>query len=143
MASGSPVILKRCCTQKQKRPLDGPIYSERAGGLFGLAMQDVERLFIDGFAQCLAGFEMRYAFFWNLHAFTRTWVAANTGRAAVDGETAKTTDLNAMAFDQGFAHGVQDRFDGEFGVTVRQLLETGGQSFNEVGTGHVRESELG
>jgi hypothetical protein len=26
---------------------------------------------------------------------------------------------------------------------VRQLLETGGQSFNEVGTGHVRESELG
>jgi hypothetical protein len=47
-----------------------------------------------------------------------------------------------MAFDQSFAHGVQDRFDGEFGVTVRQLLKASGQSFYKVRAGHLRESEM-
>jgi hypothetical protein len=108
----------------------------------GLAVKDVQGLFVNGFAQCFARLEMWHPFFRNLHTFTGARIAANTGRAAVDGEAAKTTDLNAMAFDQGFAHGVQDRFDGEFGVTVRQLLKASGQSFNEVGTGHVRLEEF-
>jgi hypothetical protein len=119
--------------------LEGPIYSGCAEGLVSLAVQDVQGLFVDCLTQSLARLEVGHAFFWNLHTFTRARIAAYAGRAAVYGETAKTTDLNAMAFDQGFAHGVQDRFDGEFGVTVRQLLKASGQSFYKVGTGHVRE----
>jgi hypothetical protein len=44
-----------------------------------------------------------------------------------------------MAFDQGFAHGVQHRFDGKFSVTVSQLLKARSQSFNEVGAGHLEK----
>jgi len=102
----------------------------------------MSRDFLSTASQCLARFEMRDALFWDLHAFTRTRVAAHTGRAAVDGETAKTSDLNPMAFDQGFAHGIQHRFDSKFSVTVGQLLKSGGQSFYEVGAGHVKAGDL-
>jgi hypothetical protein len=110
--------------------------------LFGFAVQHVQGLLVNRFTQGFARLEMRDTFFRDLHTFTRARIAANTRRAAIDGEAAKTTDLDAMAFDQGFAHGVQDRFDGEFGVTVRQLLKASSQGFNEVGAGHVRESEM-
>jgi hypothetical protein len=60
------------------------------------------------------------------------------GRPSIDGETAESANFDAMAFDQSFAHGVQHRFDSEFGVTVSQLLKASSQGFNEVGSSHVK-----
>ena len=37
-----------------------------------------------------------------------------------------------MTFDQGVTHGVQNRLDGELGITMGQLHKAVGQSFNKV-----------
>ena len=37
---------------------------------------------------------------------------------------------------QGFADGVEQCLDGEFGIAVRELAEAGGKLFNEIGSGH-------
>ena len=79
---------------------------------------------------------MGHPFFWNLNALARARVAAHTGRAAVDGEAAKATNLNAVAFDQGVAHGVKHRFDGQFGITVGQLRKACSEFFNQIGACH-------
>jgi len=89
-----------------------------------------------GFSQCFARFKVGYALFRNLHTFTRSGVASYAGRAAVDGETSKSANLNAMAFEQGIAHGVKHRFDGKFCVAVGQLLKAGRQGLNKIGAGH-------
>jgi hypothetical protein len=93
---------------------------------------------VNSLAQSFARFEMGHAFFWNLHAFARSGVAPKAGWPAIDGETAESANFDAMAFDQSFAHGVQHRFDSEFGVTVSQLLKASSQGFNEVGSSHVK-----
>jgi hypothetical protein len=98
---------------------------------------------VNRLAQCFAGFEVRYPFFRDLNAFAGTWVAPDAWRTAVDGEAAKTANFDPMAFDQGMAHGVEDCFDGELGVSVRELRKAGGQFVNEIRAGHEAGAEEG
>jgi hypothetical protein len=71
-------------------------------------------------------------FFRDLNAFTRSGVTTHAGGASVDGEAAKTTDLNTVTFHQCITHGIEHRFDGQFGVTVRQLRKAAGEFFNQI-----------
>jgi hypothetical protein len=66
-----------------------------------------------------------------------TRIAAHARRAPVDREAAEAADLDAVAPHQCVAHGVEDGLDGVLGVAVGELAETGGQFFDEVGSGHV------
>ena len=94
------------------------------------------RSLVHGFAKCLAWLEMRHALFRNGHRLATARIAAHAGWAVVHRKTAKAPDLDAVPSHQGFAHGIQNGFDGEFGIAVRQLTKAGGQFFNEVGAGH-------
>ena len=89
-----------------------------------------------GFAQGFAGFEMGDPFFGDGHALAAARIAAHAGRAAIDREASKTTNLYAVTTDQGVIHRVQNRFDSKFGVTVGQLREPVSQFFHEIGSGH-------
>ena len=89
-----------------------------------------------GFAQGFTGFEMRYALGWNGHGGAAARIAAHAWSAVVDGKTAKATDFNAIAAHECIADGVQQGFDGVFGVAVRELAEAGGKLFDEIGSGH-------
>ena len=91
---------------------------------------------INRFAQGFACFEMGNALFRDRHAFAGARVASHARRAPVDGETAESPDLDAMAPHQRLAHRVKDRLDGVLGVAMRELAETGGQFFDEIGAGH-------
>jgi hypothetical protein len=87
---------------------------------------------INGLAQGFAGFEMRHTLFRNGHAFAGARVATHTGRPVIDREAAKAAYLYPVTAHQGIAHGVKNRLDGVFGVSVGQLAETVGQFFNKV-----------
>jgi hypothetical protein len=50
----------------------------------------------------------------------------------IDREAAKAAYLYPVTAHQGIAHGVKNRLDGVFGVSVGQLAETVGQFFNKV-----------
>jgi hypothetical protein len=84
-----------------------------------------------------------HPFFGDLNALARAGVAPDAWRTAVDSEAAKTANFDPMAFDQGMAHGVEDRFDGELGVTVCELRKAGGQFVNEIRAGHEAGAEEG
>ena len=85
---------------------------------------------VHGFAQGLAGFEMRHPLFGDVDRFTAAGIAANARRAAGHGEAAKATDLDALAMHQGIAHGILDGFDGVLGIALCELGKTCGQLFN-------------
>ena len=53
-----------------------------------------------------------------------------------DGETAKAPDLNSVAINHGFAHGVQYGLDGNLGVFMGKLSELSGQRFYQIASGH-------
>ena len=72
---------------------------------------------------------MRNPFFRNGYALSRPRVAPHAGRAPVDGKTAKTPDFNSVATHQRVTHGVKKGLDGEFGIAVCQLAESGCQFF--------------
>jgi hypothetical protein len=98
---------------------------------------------VDRFTQCFAWFEVRNPFFRDLNALTRAGVTAYAGGAAVDGEAAKTTNFDPVSFDQRMAHGIEDRFDGELGVSACELRKASGQFVNEVRAGHETGLEKG
>ena len=91
---------------------------------------------VDGLAQGLAGLEMRYALFWDLHRLAAARVAAQPWRSVTHREAAKAADLDAMSAHQGVAHGVQNGFDGGLGVALGQMIKECGQFFEKIGSGH-------
>ena len=107
---------------------------------FGLRFQ-LSGALVNGLTQGFAGFEVGNPLFGDGNALATAWIAAHTGRAAVDGETAKTTYLNAVASDQGIVHGIQNRLDGKFGIAMRQLLKPVRQFFHKIRSGHEMQFE--
>ena len=75
---------------------------------------------------------MGYALGRDGYGLAAAGVAPHAWGAVVDGETAKTPDLDAMPTHQGIAHGVQNGLDGVLGIAVGELAKAGGQFFNEV-----------
>src|SRR5690606_42026366 len=89
-----------------------------AGALLVLMLLHEGGALVDLLAQGLAGLEVGHALLGNHHALARTRVASDARRAAIDRETAEAPDLDAVALHQGVAHGVEDRLDGELGISV-------------------------
>ncbi|GGH65973.1 hypothetical protein GCM10010975_34330 [Comamonas phosphati] len=71
-----------------------------------------------------------------MHGFAAAGVAADAGRAVVDGEAAETADFNPVSVHQGIAHSVQNGFDGLLGIALIELAKPGGKFFDEIGSGH-------
>ena len=61
---------------------------------------------------------------------------ADAGLAVIDGKTAKTANFNAVTAHQGITDGIQNGFDGLFGITLVELAKLGGKFFYEIGSGH-------
>jgi hypothetical protein len=81
---------------------------------------------------------MGHAFFGNLNTFTTARISTYARRAMAYGKTSKTSDFDAIAFDQGVVHGIQNSLHGKFGVTVGQLAKTVREFFYKVGACHGR-----
>ncbi|MNW11446.1 hypothetical protein D3C71_2089090 [compost metagenome] len=54
-----------------------------------------------------------------------------------NGETAKTTDLDALAAHEGIFDGLENRFDSLLRIPLGQLVKTFGKLFNQIGSGHT------
>ena len=83
-----------------------------------------------GFAQGLAGLEVRDTLFGNVDRFAAARVATNAGRPTRHGKAAKAANFNALALYQGVADGVLNGFDGVFSITLGELCKAGSQLFN-------------
>lgn len=130
--------LCRCtgrCPEGAVAPWGGPAVLIVSGSSFGLGFQ-LSGALVYRLAQGFAGFEMGDPFFGDGNTLATARIAAHTGRATIDREASKTTDLNAVTSDQGVVHRIQNRFDSKFGVTVGQLREPVSQFFHEIGSGH-------
>lgn len=90
------------------------------------------------FPQGFTRFEMRHTLFRNGHTLTTSRISSHTGRSAVDGEAAKTPDLNPVPTHECIIHGIKDRLDGKFSIAVCELAKAGGQFFNKVRASHVK-----
>ncbi|MPM68801.1 hypothetical protein SDC9_115735 [bioreactor metagenome] len=92
---------------------------------------------IHGLAQGLARLEVGHTLLGNGYGLAAARVAAHSGRAAGDGEAAKAANFDPMTAHQRVADCVENGFDGDFGIALRQLREAGGQFLNKVRSGHV------
>lgn len=108
----------------------------------GLGAAKFYRALVNGFTQGFAGLEVGHAFLRNMYGFAAAWVAAHACEAVVDGKAAKAADFNALSAHQGIAHRIQNGFDCEFGVALRQLTETCSQFFDEIRTGHRKQIQF-
>ena len=90
------------------------------------------RALIDRFTQRFAWLEMWHSFLWNCDTFTAARVAPQPRRSAVNRKTSKSTNFNSMTPHQCVVHGIENRLNGVFGVTVGELGKLIGQLFNEV-----------
>ena len=50
----------------------------------------------------------------------------------MQGKTAETTDLNAIALRQGVAHDLQHLFERQLNILGRQMLLLGGDDFDQL-----------
>lgn len=86
----------------------------------------------DRAAQRLAGFEVHHTFAWHFDGLARAGVTPDAWLPMVDGKTAKAANFDAVATHQCIANGVQDALDRGFGITLGELVESGGQFLNEI-----------
>ena len=79
-------------------------------------------LSVHGFAQGLAGLEVGYPLFGDLHAFAAAGIAPHACRTVADGKAAESPDLDAVTPRQGVGHAVQNGLDRHFGIAVGQQM---------------------
>lgn len=101
-----------------------------------IAYAQLLSLGIHRFTQGFARLEVRYTLLGNGDRLACAGVAPHTRRSAVHREAAKTTDFNSVATHQRIAHRVQNRLDGEFGITLGELMKLRSQGFYEIRTRH-------
>jgi hypothetical protein len=63
------------------------------------------------------------------HRLACAGIAPNTGRPTVDRKAAKPTDFDTVPTHQSITHRIQNRLNGEFGITVSELVKLRSQGF--------------
>ena len=84
------------------------------------------------FSQGFAWLEVGHPFFRDLHRCTTARIAAQSGRAVGDREATKPPNFDALAAYQCITDCIQQGFDSQFCIAVRELTKAGSQFFNEV-----------
>ena len=74
------------------------------------------------------------------HGIAGLRIAAEARRAEMQGETAETADLDALALGQGIAHHFQQRLDRQVDVVGLQVGLAAGEHLDQFGLGHVAAS---
>lgn len=81
---------------------------------------------------------------WHMLARQRDWltgfrIATNAGRAMVEGKTAETTNLDALAGGQGLAHMLEKGLDRQLNVPIHEMLLFHGDQLDQLGFRHRPE----
>ena len=76
---------------------------------------------IEPVAQFLAGFKERHMLFGNFDGLAGTRIAACSGRALLDGESARATQLDPFALGQRCRDLIENRIDDAFDVALKEV----------------------